>query len=99
MFSMAMGPAPFFFPHYLGSRLIFRNPMLFTRAGVQDATTGRGPTTYQPQEYKIRAGENLIFLHWTGDPVAKINEKSLQGWANFRLAVAVPRPGAGKQGC
>ena len=43
-----------------------------------------------PQEYKIRAGENLIFLHWTGDPVAKINEKSLQGWANFRLAVAVP---------
>lgn len=41
------------------------------------------------EEYKIRAGENLIFLHWTGDPVAKINEKSLQGWANFRLAVAV----------
>ena len=60
-----------------GLRLTQTNLIPYFRKAIQQAQ----------EEYQIRAGENLVFLHWTGDPVAKINQKAVVGWANFRLAV------------
>eukprot|EP00913_Durusdinium_trenchii_P002207 g2039.t1 len=38
-------------------------------------------------EYQIKAGEDVLFLQWTGDPMKKIHEQFLTGRANFRFAV------------